>query len=183
MNRVIRASALATEPVSLDAGTTRFIDGELAEIMEQVRAQAFEEGRRTGAADARSDLSQIAQRIDTAIQNAVAGANQLRAAVITEALEAGLAVAEFITGNTVTDPTALAARIREALAGLDDETIVVGINPQDWQAVSDAVRLPPNVTIDSDPTLGPGEARIQGTWSSIDMSRQAALEIAREVLS
>ena len=129
-------------------------------------------------------MAAIAARFEAAIQRAIAQATQLRAEVVTESIEAGLAVAEYVTGlPRPTDGTALANRIQQAIASLDDERIVIGVNSEDWALVADSIQLPANVTLDRDPSLQPGEARVRGTWSSIDMTRQAALAIAREVLS
>ena len=50
-------------------------------------------------------------------------------------------------------------------------------------AVSGAVRLPNGVTMERDPSLRPGEARISGRWASAELTREAALSVAREVLS
>jgi hypothetical protein len=61
--------------------------------------------------------------------------------------------------------------------------MVVAIHPQDWDSVRDIVRLPNNMTMDRDPSLRPGEARISGRWATAELTREAALQVAREVLS
>lgn len=183
MNRVIRDAPVATTPAFFGNADTRFVDGEVAEIIKRAEAAAYQRGQHDGAAAARAAMTATAQRIESAVQAAATEAARMRAAVVTEALEAALAVAEYVMGvRPVADTTALASRIQEAIAGLDDEAIVVGVNPAEWDAVAAIVDLPRHITIDRDPTLQPGEARLRGTWSSIDMTRQAAMAIAREVL-
>ena len=128
-------------------------------------------------------MAAMAARFESAIQAAMAQAIQIRSEVVAESIEAGLAVAEYVTGLPRPTDGPLSARIADALASLDDEQLVIGVNPEDWALVADSIQLPPNVTLDRDPTLQAGEARVRGTWSSIDMTRAAALAIAREVLS
>ncbi len=183
MNRVIRDAPVAATPAFFGISDTRFVDGEVTQIIERAEAAAYQQGRQDGAAAARADMAATAQRIESGLHTAAVEADRMRTAVVTEALEAGLAVAEYVMGvRPVTDPAALAERIQEAIAGLDDETIVVGVNPDDWDAVSAIVALPLHISIDRDPTLQPGEARLRGTWSSIDVTRKAAMAIAREAL-
>ncbi|MCP3977327.1 MAG: hypothetical protein GY720_22790 [bacterium] len=183
MNRVIRDAQVGATPAFFGNSDTRFVDGEVAEIIRSAEAAAYQRGRHDGAATARSEMATTAQRIESALRTAAVEAHNMRAAVVTEALEAALTVAEYVMGvRPVADPTALANRIQEAIAGLDDEAIVVSVHPGDWDAVSAIVQLPLHISIDRDPTLQPGEARLRGTWSSIDMTRQAAMAIAREVL-
>lgn len=184
MNRVIRDAPLASTPVFFGNADTRFVDGEISAIIERSESEAYQQGLRDGAASARAELTSTAQRIESALRAAATESAVLRSSVITEALEAALAVAEYVMGVApVTDAASLADRIRQAISDLDDEAIVVGVNPADWEAVSGLLQLPPHITIDRDPTLASGEARLRGTWSSIDMTRQAAMAIAREVLA
>ena len=97
---------------------------------------------------------------------------------------AALEVAAFVVGRLPADDgDAIASRIQDAITGLDDEDMVVAIHPQDWDAVSELVRLPNGVTMQRDPSLRPGEARVTGRWATADLTREAALEVAREVMS
>ena len=184
MNRIIKEAAVGTAPVRLDTSAVHFVDGALAEHLAELEAAAYQRGLRDGASAARADMAAVTARFESAIHGALAEAIQLRAEVITEAIEAGLTVAEYATGlPRPTDPAALRDRILEAIATLDDEQVTVGVNPEDWSLVAESIQLPPNVSLDRDPSLQPGEARVRGTWSSIDMTREAALAIAREVLA
>jgi flagellar biosynthesis/type III secretory pathway protein FliH len=182
LNRVIRNPSVAVAPAYGVEGR-QFVDGATAELLETVRAEAFEAGRREGFAAGRSDMEGAIARVSSAVQDAVASLRALRSADIDQTIAVALEIAEFVVGQLPPDEGgALGARIRDAIANLDDEDIVVAVHPQDWDTVSSAVSLPPGVTMDRDPTLRPGEARIAGRWATADLTREAALQIAREVL-
>lgn len=173
-----------TAPVFFGTADAHFLDGELAELVEEARTAAYEQGHRDGLAAGRAQMTQMAQRIEMALQAAAAAADRMRTAAVTDVIQVALAVAEYVTGTRhVSDPAVLTERITLAMEGLDDENVVIGVNPADWDAVAANLQLPPDATIERDPALQPGEARLRGTWSSIDMTRDAALSVAREVLS
>ena len=182
MNRVIRNPSVSA-PSAYSAQGRQFVDDATAELLDAVRAEAFEAGRREGFAAGRSDMEGAVTRVDAALRDAVRLLGELRANDIDQTIGVALEIAEFAVGQLPPDDGgALGARIRDAITNLDDEDIVVAIHPQDWDSVSGVVALPAGVTIQRDPSLRPGEARIGGRWSSADLTREAALQIAREVL-
>ena len=184
MNRVIRGANVGPAPIYLDSNATRFVDGEMADLVEQARRAAYEAGYRDGYGAGSADNTAAAARVAGALDSALRAASQLRSETIVEALQAALAVAEHVVGTAPpTSPEVLVERIEQAIETLDDEAIVVSLSPGDWDQVAPTVSLPPNVTVDQDPTLTPGEARIRGTWSSIDLTRAAALDVVRRVLA
>lgn len=184
MNRVIRNATVATAPQVYGHGAPVLIDAYMSELLEQARAEGFEAGRREGFEAGRADMAGAAARVEAAVGGAVADLVGMRAAAVTEAIESGVAIAEFVLGRTPHDDgAALAARVSEVLRLLDDEELTVVIHPQDWDAVSSAVRLPNGVTMERDPSLRPGEARISGRWACAELTQEAALEVAREALS
>ncbi len=184
MNRVIRNAAVATTPPAFGSGGVQFVDDSTADLIEQVRAEAFAEGRREGFVAGRADMEGAISRVDTALQTSVRDLRSYRAQAVDEILNAALEVAEFIVGQLPPDDgAAIAARVRDAITNLDDEDMVVTIHPQDWDAVSDRVRLPNGVTMQRDPSLRPGEARVSGRWATAELTREAAIEVAREVMS
>lgn len=184
MNRVIRNASVAAAPPAFGRGGLQFVDDATADLLEQARAEAFEAGRREGFAAGRADMDGAISRIDTALRTAVADLNDYRARAVDETIDAALEVAAFVVGQLPEDKGgAIAGRIHDALTGLDDDDLVVAIHPQDWDAVSELVRLPAGVTMQRDPSLRPGEARIVGRWATADLTREAALHVAREVLS
>ena len=183
MNRVIRNAAVAAAPPAFGRGGLQFVDDATAELVEQVRAEAFEAGRREGFTAGRADMEGAISRVDAALRNAVRDLERYRQQAVSETIDAALEVAAFVVGRLPADEaTAIASRIQDVLADLDDEDMVVAIHPQDWDAVSALVRLPNGVSMERDPSLRPGEARVSGRWATADLTRQAALEVAREAM-
>ncbi len=173
-----------TAPVFFGTANAQFLEGELAELIEDTRAAAYAQGHLDGVAAGRAQMTEMAQRIEAALRMAAADAEQMRAAMVTEVLQAALTVAEYATGvQPVSDAAVLTERISQALESLDDEKVTISVNPADWDAVASNLQVPPDATINRDPTLQTGEARLRGTWSSVDLTRDAALSVAREVLS
>jgi flagellar biosynthesis/type III secretory pathway protein FliH len=186
LNRVIRNAAVAAAPPAFGNGNggLRFVDDSTAQLIEEARAEAFAAGRREGVAAGRAEMEGAIARVEVALRAAVQNLNEYRAQAVTETLDAALEVAAFVVGELPPDEgTSLARRIEDAIAGLDDEDMVVAIHPQDWDSVSEIVRLPSGITMERDPSLRPGEARISGRWASAELTRDAALQVAREVLS
>ena len=184
MNRVIRNATVAAAPPAFGRGGLQFVDDATAELIEQAKAEAFEAGRREGFASGRADMEGAISRVDTALHNAVRDLARYRAESVNETIDAAIEVARFVMGQLPTDAVeAMVSRINDAIHDLDDEDMSVAIHPQDWDAVSSMVRLPAGITMDRDPSLRPGEARIVGRWATADLTRDAALEVAREVLS
>jgi flagellar biosynthesis/type III secretory pathway protein FliH len=160
------------------------VDDYMADLIEQARAEAFEAGRREGFAAGQADMIGAADRVHKAIAGAAAELIQMRNRCVADAIDAGFTIAEFVLGREPHDGGAsLAPRIESALQRIDEEELLIAIHPQDWDAVSAAVRLPNGVSIERDPSLRPGEARICGRWANAELTREAALSIAREVLA
>jgi flagellar biosynthesis/type III secretory pathway protein FliH len=183
LSRVIRNAAVAAAPPAFRDGGLRFVDDATAELIEQARAEAFEAGRREGFTAGRADMEGAISRVDTALRTAVRELNEYRSQAVDETIEAALEVAAFVVGQLPADDgSAIATRIHNAIAGLDDEDMTVSIHPQDWDAVSSLVRLPNGITMERDPSLRPGEARVSGRWATADLTRDAALQVAREAM-
>ena len=186
MNRVIRNASVAATPPAFGNGNggLRFVDDATAELIEEARAEAFAAGRREGVAAGRAEMEGAIARVDAALRKAVQDLYEYRQHAVSETLDAALEIAAFVVGQLPPDEgAAIARRIQDALVGLDDEDMAVAVHPQDWDAVSEMVRLPNGVTIERDPSLRPGEARVSGRWATAELTREAALEVAREVLS
>jgi flagellar biosynthesis/type III secretory pathway protein FliH len=184
LNRVIRNASVTSATPAFGRGGLQFVDDATAELVEQTRAEAFEAGRREGFAAGRADMEGAISRVDSALHNAVRDLAAFRAQAVGETIDAALEVAAFVVGQLPADETnAMIARINDAIRDLDDEDMVIAIHPQDWDAVSEQVRLPNGVTLQRDPSLRPGEARVTGRWATADLTRDAALAVAREVLS
>lgn len=183
MNRVIRSSQVAGAVAFYGGDEPRFLDEDVTALVERARREGYEQGWNDGQADGRNQVEHVAGRIETGLRTASAELQATHRAAVETTIDAALAVAEFILGRTPgEDGSVLAARIAEALQSLDDQEIVVKVNPTDHTAVADAIELPPGVTLEMDHRLQPGEAKLRGKWSAIDMTKRAALEVVREAL-
>jgi flagellar biosynthesis/type III secretory pathway protein FliH len=183
LNRVIRNADIATAPRAYGQGAPVLVDDYMADLIEETRAEAFEAGRREGFAAGQADMAGAADRVQNALAGAAADLARVRTACVADAIDVAFEVAEFVLGRAPHDGgESLGARIESALRSIDEEELVVTIHPQDWDAVGAAVRLPNGVSIERDPSLRPGEARIGGRWASAELTREAALAVAREVL-
>jgi flagellar biosynthesis/type III secretory pathway protein FliH len=183
LSSVIRNSRVARAPQYFGGGEPRFVGEDAQALIEQARAEAFERGRREGHAAGRAEMQASAQRLEAALASAALEAHQISAAAVEHALAAGWAVAEFVVGRA--DPASaaeIAQRIETALQRIDDAAIVVAVNPSDWEAVVEHVTVPVGVTVERDPGIKPGEAELRGRWASVELTREAALAVAREVL-
>ncbi len=183
MNRVLRSPELAAAPSYFGGDEPRFYDENVQALVEQAEQEAYARGRADGAAEARANVGAAVARLDAALNAAGAELRRTHLATVEETLAAAIDVARFVIGRAPHDEgVAVAERVLAALDTLDDESVVVTVHPGDWEAVSGAVTVPQGVTVERDPGLHPGEARIRGTWAAVDMTREAALRVATEVL-
>lgn len=184
MSRVIRNVPLTATPAAFGSDGPQFVDDWMAELLDRAREEGFEAGRREGVATGRADVAGSAERVEKALARVTADLHRSRAAAVSEIVDIALEVAEFALGRASHDDgAALTDRIAQALEDIDDEDVTVAVNPRDWDAVAAAVQLPKTTTIERDPALRLGEARITGKWASADLTYDAALAIAREVLT
>jgi flagellar assembly protein FliH len=162
----------------LDPATSVVLD----EAVERARAEAFEEGRAAGRAENSADLGRAA----TAVTGAVDALRAELATTRTEATRASLELARRIAvavvdGTPPPEATEVLARVRDAIALLDDAPMRVQLSPGDADRLEGA-RLDGGVELIADPTLRPGEARIAGPCSGADLTRSALLDAAIELL-
>lgn len=184
MNRVIRNATLAAAPQAYGHGAPVLVDAYMTDLLDQARAEGFEAGRKEGFAAGRADMAGAAERVQAALNQAATDVIAMRSTSVDDAINTAIEVAEFVLGRAPHDDgESLAPRIEQALRNLDDEELTIAIHPQDWDAVSSAVRMPNGVAMERDPSLRPGEARITGRWATAELTREAALAVAREVLS
>ncbi len=184
MSRIIRTPQL-TAPAELFSGDEpRFYDEAARAAIDAEVARAFEAGRREGFAAGRQETISAVQRLESALAAALGEAARLRTAAVDDTVQAALAIAEYVLGTAVVDATGpLAERIMSAATEIDDETATLSVNPSDWDVIAPIVQLPHGFTVERDPAIRPGEARIRGPWASVELTRTAALERAREALA
>jgi flagellar biosynthesis/type III secretory pathway protein FliH len=72
------------------------------------------------------------------------------------------------------DGVALAVRLRDVLASVDDRPLHVAVQPGDAEMVRQALADVDGLVVVPDGSMGPGEARVHGRWAEADVTRSAA---------
>ena len=183
MNRVIRHAQFADAVEYFGGGEPQFVDEHVIALVEQARTDGYAAGWQAGRDKGRLEVEALTTQLEAAIRAAALEMRRAHHDAVHATVEAALAVAEFIVGRTPHDGDVLAARISEAIDALDDEELVVLVAPSEFAALHEVLDLPPGVTLEQDHHLQPGEARVRGKWSAVDMTPRAALAVARETLS
>lgn len=186
MSRLLSLPTLDAEPRVLSAPAPALDAFTRARVEEAAKA-AYDQGRRDGAADARTEAAAAAERVTAALAQArdaaVAELASLRAEQAHATVSLATAIAEAVLGREPHDGgQALLARVRDALASLDDAPLVVRVHADDLDAVAAGV-LDERVSVEVDPRLAPGEGRITGPWAQADLTREAAWGAVRAVLA
>ncbi len=186
MPEVLRVDipAGATRPLvqpraALDPATTAEVERRIA----TARAEAYAEGEQAGRAAARAEQSAVI----AAVERAAGAVSAELEAQRSEATRASLVLVETVA-TAVLDATppaealALLARVEEAAAALDDDPIRVALSVDDHAALADAPLGDRRLELVADPRLQPGNARLEGSFGGVDLTRRALLAAALEVL-
>ena len=183
MNRVIRNAEVENAPQFFGGTEPTFFDERVRALVARAEADAYQRGHAEGVAEGRGVIDGATARIEAALATASQSLSRTHLAAVSEAMEVAFAVAAFVIGRAPHDDGVVVAdRIRDALQGLDEEEVTVFVSPGDWDVVAGSVAVPLGVTVERDARLEPGEARIRGAWSAVDMTRDAALRVAAEVM-
>lgn len=178
MDRVLRNAVVDDDPRSLGSGGR--VDHEAA------LAEAYERGHRDGVVEGRRHATEDMQALGEAIRTAFAVAvDEIRDVVSVEAAEraaAALEIASWVVGREpAIEREALIARIERAVAAIDDQPLTLHLSDED----RGTIEIPGlgDITIVADPALGPGEARVTGPWSRVEITGDAAITQVREAWS
>jgi flagellar biosynthesis/type III secretory pathway protein FliH len=183
LNRVIRQAQLADAVEYFGGGEPQFVDEHVIALVDQARTDGYGAGWQDGRDQGRLEVEALAARLEAAVRDAAAEVRAAHHDAVHTTVDIALAVAEFVVGRTPHDTSVVASRITEAVEALDDEEIFVLVAPADFAALHEALDLPPGITLERDDHLQPGEARVRGTWSVVEMTHRAALAVAKEALS
>lgn len=163
----------------LDPATT----AEVERLVALAQAEAYAEGERAGQAAARAQIAGMVTSIEQAI---IAVHEELlgqRAEATRASLELAGTVATAVLGQTPpAEALALLDRVEEAAAGLDDDPITVRLNPADHKALAEAAGGDDRLQLTADPAVRPGDARLVGRFGGADLTREALVAVALEVL-
>ncbi len=182
LSSVIRQPSMADAPVVL-GNRAPYRSPEMEAELELAREEGFRAGRQ--AADA--DLSQTVRAVtDALVLSVESGADALRVAAehgFEELIGLARDIAEVVYG-TVEDGRAevAAERILDAVSELDDTGIVVRVADVDAETVRSLLQKRPDLTVQPDPSLRSGEARISGRWASVDLTFDAIWDRLRSHL-
>lgn len=183
MNRVIRQARLVPTPRPWRVGAAGR-DPEWEAELTEATAAAYERGRADGAAQERGDGLALAAAIGEALAAAAAARRREvedQAAVLTRS---ALDLAEAILGHAPHDDgAALEARVRAAVAELDDAPVEVAVHPVDAERLRAVTAADTRLELAIDASLQPGEARLRGRWAEAELTRAAAMEAARAALA
>lgn len=155
----------------------------LERVAEAARQEGHADGVRAGIAHAAREHAGRQLAVDAALDRAVAELRALRGSQGAQVAELALAVAETVLGCEPSDGAkALLGRVRVALAELDDTPLVLSACPAEVDALAAGLAARPDVRVEADPALQPGDARIVGQWSRADLLRSTALAAIAEAL-
>jgi flagellar biosynthesis/type III secretory pathway protein FliH len=147
-----------------------------------VRAEALAEGEAAGRAAARAEgerLRQVVASTSAAIREELAAD---RAQMLAVHLELARRVAEAVLDRCpCPEADALLDRVRAAVALVDADPLDVRVHPEHHAPLQD-------LDVDgiawiADPSLQPGEARIDGRTCGVDLRRAALVDAALQLLT
>jgi flagellar biosynthesis/type III secretory pathway protein FliH len=161
------------------------LDEATRSVVEQLCADAYQRGCADGAARASAQaeaaatsLIAVVQRVDAELHTVAARAD----------IELALRIAAAVLDREPADDTVqLLGRIESAMAGIDDDPLVVHVSAKDLEPIATGVTAwsanhGTQVQVVADPAVAPGEARVSGRWGHADLTRQGAWEAVAGVL-
>ncbi len=181
MSRLVRDAVLTSLPIDVRGREDPLATygGDLDACLAGVEAGAYERGRqdgmRVGYELALADQSQLTSLVEAALGSAVARLQAVCEQDAQRITALALEIARAVVGREPHDDgLALAGRVREALATVDDRPLQLGVHPDDVAGLSRALADVAGLTVAPDPTLTPGEGRLHGRWAEADLTRGAA---------
>jgi flagellar assembly protein FliH len=173
-----------TDAVHTLLAPTPVLDPTTAAVVEQAVAAARAEAYREGEAAGRAAAIAAAERAVAAVTGALDGLQAEAAAQRDAACRADLELAAELATDVLDrtppdDALVLLDRIRAVVAMLDDDPLEVRLHPDDLAALEPTGgALDGRLRCIPDPAVGPGEARIAGTWGGAALTRRALLDAA-----
>ena len=181
MSRLVRDAVLAPQAIDVRGREDPFAayGGDVDACLAGVEAAAYERGRqdgmRVGYELAMADQSQLTALVERSLAVAVAHLQAVCEQDAHRITALALEIARAVVGREPHDGgIALVARVREALATVDDRPLHLGVAPEDVPALTQALADVDGLTVAPDPTLTPGEGRLHGRWAEADLTRGAA---------
>lgn len=182
MSRVLRQPSVG--PAVPLLGDERWATSpEVTARLDEAREHGRAEGRAAGLAEGRGELDQLAAAVGRAVDAAVAGHRDERAAEAAATVELALRIAREVAGATIDEHgRALATRIRDVLARVDDGPLVVTVAPSRRAVLEQAMAERTDVEVVADAGLGDDEARVTGPWVDADLTADARWQAVAEAV-
>lgn len=153
-------------------------------MLEAAVAEAYERGFAEGRQTGRSEAEHAARLIDRALTEAALRAREHRNEAVHETISLGLGLADAALGDDrFLSIEGLADRITDAISTLDDTSLTISVSPEDLEPIAEHLTPPPGIDIRADRSVRSGEARIDGGWSSTEITKQSALDVIERTLS
>lgn len=186
MSHVVTAPMMDARPHRLASVSPDRHDPVVRDLVEQAAAEAHArghaEGLREGRAATAEHTHQVAHAVSAAIEAAGRSVTADRDACAGEAVQLALTIAQAVLRREPHDGgAAVVDTVRGVLAQLVDPAPAVLVHPDDHDLVVGALADLP-VTVQPDPSLQPGDARVRGGWAEVDLTRAAAWSAIMEAL-
>lgn len=146
-------------------------------IVAQARADGEREGREAGRAEAEQRIDSLSRSVALSVSEIEDRLEHTRQANIGGLIDLAKAIAKQVIGRTPHDAgAALLARLEEVADLLDERPLTIRVSPTDADVIRAAKKGHPDLAVDVDASLQPGEAVVTGGWSHADLTHAAAWE-------
>lgn len=178
---LVRSPSLRPDVV-LAAPQPLLLDADWAQVLDEARQEAYQEGHDAGVTDGAQRIRELTRELGDALDAAVA-AVQVQIEVVksewsARLLNSAVDLAEQLVGGTAPNREMLMSRLEKALADLDSPLLEVSVCPDDLETVAAALD-DSRTRVVADPSLAPGEARIVGDWCDADLTWKTMFDVVR----
>ena len=162
---------------TLDASTMAVLDARIAEAT----ATAYADGEAAGRAASVAAAARTANAVEAAVGQVLAELAAQRGEATRLQLDVAAKLAEAVLGRVAPDDArTVLARVESAMALLDDPDLTLHLHPDDHAVLGE--RAIPGVTLQADPGVAAGDARIVGAYAGAELTRTALLAAVVEAL-
>jgi flagellar biosynthesis/type III secretory pathway protein FliH len=168
---------LGAPQATLDASTMAVLEAKVAEA----GAKAYADGEAAGRAAAAASAARTAQAVEAAVARVHAELVAQREQATRLQLDVAATLAEAVLGRVAPDDAQVVlTRVQAAMALLDDPELTLHLHPEDHAVLVE--HTIPGVTLQADPSVALGDARITGAYAGAELTRTALLAAVVEAL-
>jgi flagellar biosynthesis/type III secretory pathway protein FliH len=155
----------------------------IAEARKAGFAEGHAAGRREAVLEARSALERATELLDAAVASANRQLREIVEAQCPTIVDLAIDIARRVVGELPDDAGAgLREKIALALTEIDDEPLVIRVNPTDAARIDDLFANRADIAVVRDATIDDGDALISGRWAQADLRLATAWTIVKEEL-